>query len=319
MTEWKNGIAKFTIPTPFPVGDVNVYIVKGERLTLIDAGPKTEEAWHAFCDQLKQLNLAPSDIEQVILTHHHADHAGLLDYFSKDLEVYGHSINERWLSPSEAFTEKQHTFFKKLFIEFGIPAEYQKFIDVMKEDRRFTCDRSLTGFLAEGDIPVGLSDWKVVETPGHAQSHIGLYREKDGIYIGGDHLLAHITPNPIIEPPLPGETERPKSLLQYNRSLKKLLDIPIEFVYSGHGKEVYHVNDSIHMNLKQQHARAHKVKKWLESESLTVFEACQRLFPKAYKKELSLTISETVAQFDYLIDLKEINMTNEGGTIRYYA
>lgn len=319
MTEWKNGIAKITIPTPFPVGDVNVYIVKGERLTLIDAGPKTEEAWQAFCDQLKQLNLVPSDIEQVILTHHHADHAGLLDYFPNNLEVYGHRINERWLSPSEAFAAEQNTFFGKLFVEFGIPAEYQKFINVMKEDRKFTCDRSLTGFLAEGDIPFGLSDWKVVETPGHAQSHIGLYREKDGIYIGGDHLLAHITPNPIIEPPLPGETERPKSLLQYNNSLRKLLDIPILFVYSGHGKEVYHVNDSIHTNLKHQHARALKVKKWLENESLTVFEACQRLFPKAYKKELSLTISETVAQFDYLTDLKEINRTNEGGTIRYYA
>ena len=38
MTEWIDGIAKLTLPTPFPVGDVNAYLIKGDRLTLVDAG-----------------------------------------------------------------------------------------------------------------------------------------------------------------------------------------------------------------------------------------------------------------------------------------
>ena len=37
-------IHKIIIPTPFAVGDVNAYLVKGDALTLIDAGPKTDEA-----------------------------------------------------------------------------------------------------------------------------------------------------------------------------------------------------------------------------------------------------------------------------------
>jgi hypothetical protein len=62
-----------------------------------------------------------------------------------------------------------------------------------------------------------------------------------------------------------------------------------------------------------------KVKAWLESESLTVFEVCRRLFPKVYEKELSLTISETVAQLDYLHSIGEIYINKEEEAFLYSA
>ena len=37
-------IHRIVIPTPYAVGDVNAFLVKGDALTLFDAGPKTEEA-----------------------------------------------------------------------------------------------------------------------------------------------------------------------------------------------------------------------------------------------------------------------------------
>ena len=37
-------IIPLSIPTPFYVGDVNVYLIKEDPLTLIDVGPKTKEA-----------------------------------------------------------------------------------------------------------------------------------------------------------------------------------------------------------------------------------------------------------------------------------
>lgn len=319
MTEWQNGIAKITLPTPFAVGDVNVYLVKGERLTLIDAGTKTEESWDTFKSQLGDLGHTPEDIEQVVLTHHHPDHVGMLDFLPDSLEVYGHYINERWINRTEEFLEGHNRFFHDIFAEFGIPDQFLPFIKQSRKILRYSCHRPLTGVLKEGDRPLGLSDWQVIETPGHAQSHIALFRESDGVLIGGDHIIAHISPNPLIEPPLPGETERPKSQLQYNASLKKLLNYPIELVYSGHGKEVVNLNPLIEKRLSKQHDRAMGVKQMLAVEPLTVFQVCQRLFPTVYERELSLTISETVAQFDYLVSLGEIEMDTERQPYLYRA
>lgn len=34
-------IIPIALPTPFAVGDVNIYLLRGEALTLVDAGPNT--------------------------------------------------------------------------------------------------------------------------------------------------------------------------------------------------------------------------------------------------------------------------------------
>jgi glyoxylase-like metal-dependent hydrolase (beta-lactamase superfamily II) len=307
MTEWTDGIAKLTMPTPFKVGDVNAYLIKGDRLTLVDAGIKTKASWNSFKAQLADLHLSTNDIEQVIITHHHADHVGMLDFLSDKVKVYGHPLNEQWINPTEAFFQEQEDFFRRQFLDFGIPPEYFPALLNIRQSLRYSCNRSLTGELIEGMVPPGLREWGVIETPGHAQSQIALYREKDGILIGGDLILSHISPNPFLESPAPGEKERPRPQLQHNDSMKKLLSYPIQFVYTGHGEEVFQLRELIEKRLLHQHERAMKVNNWLKEEQQTVFELCKRLFPAAYKRELMLTLSETVGQLDYLSSIGEIS------------
>lgn len=307
MTEWKDGIAKISLPTPFPVGDVNVYLVKGERLTLVDTGPKTEEALNVFRKKMAELNVTLDDIEQVVLTHDHPDHSGMLDFFPESVEVYGHPLNERWIHPTDDFLHGMEHFFKSILQKSGLPMEYLPYVAAnVKKLFKYSCNRPLTGSLLEGMTPPGLSDWKVIETPGHAQSQIALFREKDGVLISGDLILAHISPNPLLEPPAPGEKERPHPQLQHNHSMRKLLNYPIRVVYTGHGEDVYQLKELIEKRLIRQHERAMTVNNWLKQERLTVFEICQRLFPSVYKRELFLTISETIAQLDYLASIGEI-------------
>jgi glyoxylase-like metal-dependent hydrolase (beta-lactamase superfamily II) len=320
MTEWKDGIAKLILPTPFPVGDVNAYLIKGDALTLVDAGVKTPEAWNSFKEQLAGLNLTPDDIEQVILTHHHPDHVGLLDYLPMELDVYGHYLNERYIKKTAEFDQEHKEFYAQVFREFGIPEQYfVPSVKIMKKTMVFSCDRSLTGTVEEGGPLAALEGWRVIETPGHAQSHIVLVRESDGVMIAGDTILAGISPNPLLEPPLPGETERPKPLVQYNRSLEKLLQSPVELVYTGHGQEITELHSLIKKRLARQHDRAMHVRKMLEGQSLTVFEICMLLFPGIYERELNLTISETVGQLDYLLTLDAISVREEGASFIYTA
>lgn len=53
----------------------NWYLLEqGGRLTLLDAGLPSD--WGSFCSTLSRLGHAPGDIDAVLITHHHPDHAG---------------------------------------------------------------------------------------------------------------------------------------------------------------------------------------------------------------------------------------------------
>ncbi|RIW33597.1 MBL fold metallo-hydrolase [Bacillus salacetis] len=316
---WAGDIAKIVLPTPFAVGDVNVYLVKGEVLSLIDAGPQTIEAKEVLGRNLSELGYSFEDIEQVILTHHHPDHAGMLDWMPDHIEVMGHPANQRWLVRPEGFFEEHDRFYVKLFLQAGLPQEYFSFIQKIRSPLKFMGNRGLTSAIREGDSIPGMEGWAVLETPGHAQSHISFWREKDGRMIAGDHLLAHISPNPLIEPPEKEGEERPKPQLQYNRSLRELLQVDISMAYTGHGEEIMEVHPLIRKRLNKQHERAMHVKGLLKNAPQTLFSVCQKLFPTVYQKELGLTLSETQAQIDYLEARQEIFCEEREGVLFYYC
>ncbi|WP_449536856.1 MBL fold metallo-hydrolase [Ferdinandcohnia sp. Marseille-Q9671] len=310
-------VFKITLPTPFAVGDVNVYVVKGEALTLIDAGAKTEEAWQSFNEQLSQLGYKPSDIEQVVITHHHPDHVGLLDYFHKDIPVIGHPKNQPWISQDLQFFKNSEPFFNELFLQLGLNPAFVSLVD-MKEDLAYSCHRSLTTRVGEGDTIDGMTGFKVIETPGHAQSHIVLYREDDGLLIAGDTLLARISPNPLLEPPQFGETTRPRPLIQYNDSLRKLVTLDVSKAVTGHGDDILNPYELIQERLLSQKERAYKVLDMLTKKPMTAFEVCTKLFPKVYVKQPLFTMSETVGQLDFLEEIGEIKIEVVNGQHIYH-
>lgn len=319
MVNWNGDIAKISLPTPFAVGDVNVYVIKGDKLTLIDTGVKTMQSKEALVFGLGELGLKLFDIEQIILTHHHPDHAGALDFFDKKVPVYGHKNNQRWLTLSDEFLDVHNSFFLDFAGKLGVAEELKHKLIHHREEIKFLSKRELEGYLEEGDELPGLPGWRVIETPGHAQSHLSFYREHDGLMLAGDHLLARISPNPLMEPPLVLGGVRQRPLLQYNASLQKFLDYSISIVYSGHGTEIEGgaVADLIRYRFERQHTRAMQVKSMLQDKPLSGFEVCQQLFPKVYHQEVDLTLSETVGQLDYLEDLGEIESDMKSGVILY--
>lgn len=308
---------KIIIPTPFAVGDVNSYLMKGDMLTLIDAGPKTPEAWEALKAGLKEANVEPADIEQVVLTHHHPDHAGWVDGF-KNATLYGHSYNDLWLRRDQAFFDYHDAFYLERLKEEGVPNDLMFWVKKMKRPLNLLGSRPLDMAINEGDALPGHPDWDVLETLGHAQSHLSFWNKETGEMIGGDHVIAKVSSNPLIEPPLNPDEGRPKSLLQYNASLARLLQMPIGVIYSGHGEEVRNVHELVTQRLEKQHQRAMKVLAMIKHEEETVYGLTQKLFPYAYEKELGLTLSETIGQIDYLLEEGQIvERLGENGILYY--
>lgn len=309
---------KIIIPTPFAVGDVNSYLLKGDMLTLIDAGPKTPEAWEALKAGLKSANVEPKDIEQVVLTHHHPDHAGWVDGFSQ-AKLYGHPYNDLWLRRDEAFFEYHDAFYLERLQEEGVPEEMLFWVKKMKRPLNLMGSRPLDMSINEGDTLPGHPEWGVMETLGHAQSHLSFWNEETREMIGGDHVIAKVSSNPLIEPPLDPAEGRPRSLLQYNASLGRLLKMPIDVIYSGHGEEVRNVVELVTTRLEKQHQRALKVLAMLKGEEKTVYQLTKELFPYAYEKELGLTLSETIGQIDYLLEDGLIVERMDEAGIFYYS
>src|SRR5512132_2533978 len=87
-------IIPISLPTPFYIGPVNVYLIPEDPITLIDTGPKTKEANDALHEGLRQARIRVSDIRRIVLTHAHEDHCGLARSVrdeAKDAEVLVHS------------------------------------------------------------------------------------------------------------------------------------------------------------------------------------------------------------------------------------
>jgi len=308
-------IHKIVIPTPYAVGDVNAFLVKGDALTLFDAGPKTEEALEAIRFGIKEAGYKLSDIDQVVLTHHHPDHAGWVDAFpTKD--ILGHEYVDHWLRQEKSFVDYRLEFYKHQLQVQAVPEPYLSYILEVRGELEMIGRTPLTKTLSHGEEVPGHKDLIAYYTPGHAQSHLIFHDKQTNEVIGGDLLLDKVSSNPLVEPPADLSFERPLSLLQYNESLKFIADLHPTVVYTGHGENVINANQLVEERLARQHKRAMKVLEMLTTPK-TIFEVTTELFPKVYAKQPGLTLSETLGQLDYLVD-RQLATIKKHDSIEYY-
>ncbi|WP_035350213.1 MBL fold metallo-hydrolase [Fictibacillus gelatini] len=318
MNTLSDKITKIELPTPFKVGKVNAYIVKGEKLTLIDCGPKTEEAHRVLVDHLHAHGISIHDIEQIVLTHYHPDHVGGLGYFDiASLQVISSEKSIPYLEQNEEFYSERKMFYESIYKKMGvsphlIPAELEKTNEYLSYSAKIKPDI----VLKDGDEVPGLSGWTVIETPGHSPDHISLFHKESGVMVGGDFLIAHISSNALIEPPLQANLPRPKPLLEYRTSFKKVAELGVSIVYSGHGKEITAVGQLIEERLEAQDERANRLYELIVGEH-TAFELCQKLFSHIYLRELDLTMSETIGHLDLLEEWGAIAKKDKNGITHY--
>src|SRR6478672_8255279 len=112
-------IIRISLPTPFYIGAVNVYLIKEDPVTLIDTGPKTRDAIDALRAGLRANGLTTGDIQRIVLTHAHEDHCGLarsLRDEAKNAEVLVHD----WESGHRVgrLEDEQH---RRLLKRAGVP------------------------------------------------------------------------------------------------------------------------------------------------------------------------------------------------------
>jgi glyoxylase-like metal-dependent hydrolase (beta-lactamase superfamily II) len=314
------GVYQIQIPTPFSVGPVNVYLVEGEQLTLIDAGPLTEEAWTALTDGLESIGYRVEDIRQLVLTHHHVDHCGLLERVRKasGAKTFSHPLAVPYVELHESFLGFHDRFFLDLYRESGVPEEKLSIIRKFHKLMMTFSERSRIDGLLKHEKPVPhLPEWQVLYTPGHSQSHLSLYRAKDRVMIAGDHIIKHISSNAFIEPPRDQSRSRPLTLVQYRTALQMCADMEIDLVLSGHGDPVHNHRELILQRLQKNWERTDTLRRLLADGEKSAFELTALLFPTLYEKELPLTLSETLGHIDLLLILHQLEIKERDGVLYY--
>lgn len=313
-------IEKISLSTDYPIGPVNVYLIFGEKITLIDAGIKTEQAWKQFNDGLHNIGLDLCDLDQVVLTHHHEDHVGLLEWILErnPVPVYAHKYTQRF-HQDEQYLDRSKEFFERFFYEFGLSKKTAKKWAFYKANHELSVDFSLKRVLKEGDMVPGLSGWEVIETPGHSQDHISLYRAREKTLICGDNLIKGSHVGLFIDAPFNGE-ERAKPLIQYIANLNKCLELPVNIAYSGHGTNIYSIEDVINSQKARTKKRIIRLKDALAKSKgvgLTGLDIVKEMYPSKYKDLLISLVSEVISVLDLLVDCQEVIVKNRNGVNRY--
>ena len=69
--------------------------------------------------------------------------------------------------------------------------------------------------------------------PGHSPTDTIFHDRERRMLLSADHLLGHISSNPLITRPPDGSTERPQALVTYLRSLEQTREMDVELVLPG--------------------------------------------------------------------------------------
>lgn len=303
--------------TNWPVGPVNVYLIYGEKLTLVDTGLKNETTWRELRDGLSEKGLSLHDIEQIVITHHHNDHAGMLDWIISEHEVrvYAHPYAKPFLVKDRHYLKWSDLFFKQLFYEFGVPNEVAAQKHRKSRNRKQKIDLDLR-IVNEGEAIPGLPGWKVIETKGHSQDHISLLHEPSRQFICGDHLIKGMPAGIFIDAPYENEA-RAKPMLQYINGLNRCLTMDISLAFSGHGPVIRNISEVIDEQLRRIENRGKRIKKVLGKNRLTGFELIQAMYPKRYEQSIGLFVSETMSMLDVLEERQEVIKEKRNGVLTY--
>ena len=195
------GILWMRLPLPMALDHVNVYALEDDDgWTIVDTGIDSRKG-RAIWENLLAGPLAGKPVARVLVTHYHPDHIGLAGWFQSNgaelittrtswlfarmltLDVHDRPVAEilafwRQAGMDEALYAKRagERPFNFADVVSLLPLGYRR---IMEGSTLRLCGR----------------DWVVRCGDGHAPEHATLWSLTDNVVIGGDQLLASISPN----------------------------------------------------------------------------------------------------------------------------
>jgi len=164
---------------------------------------------------------------------------------------------------------------------------------------------------------------RVLHRPGHSPSDTVFVDEQRKMMLAADHLIEHISSNPLLAKPLDVHGEytgpRPKALVTYIDSLKKTRELELSLVLSGHGRPITDHVSLIDERFRMHRRRAERIRKLIASEPRTAHEIAQELWGNVAVTQAYLTLSEVLGHVDLLLDEGAVSEEERDGVVRFRA
>lgn len=311
------------IPTPFNVGRVNCYLFMGNGLTLLDPGPATETAYDELSAGLVDQGFEIADVDRVLITHPHMDHFGLANRIIEESGAIAvaHEDASRALADPGVHFHREQSFFRPFLQAMGVPTQVVESTLTLPEaytdyQEPLRVDSGVTdGDIIDMDTGLGL---RAVHTPGHAPGSVCFVTETEGIAFTGDHVLEHITPNPLLTLKPGTDDERTRSLPTYLDSLNTLRDVNVGIGHGGHGKLISDLNSRIQEIFDHHQSRKERIADIIaENGQTSAYDIMQEMFPDLPATEVFTGMSEVIGHLDLLEDENRVRIT-EVDDVRHY-
>jgi glyoxylase-like metal-dependent hydrolase (beta-lactamase superfamily II) len=293
------GVWRLRLPLPWPgVPHCNAWaIAAGDGIVLVDCGMHEPGALAQLERALDQVNLRLEHVRLLCCTHAHVDHYG------EAADVIDRAGCELWMHPNHQHATRtaddpERALERRLEVarQSGVPeGPLYEWIERRRGQptgfgRFVEPDRPLVdGVTVETD----LGTWHVIETPGHAPSHVCLHQPEHRMLISGDHLLGRVslyfdygyTPDPVGE---------------FLHSLDKVEALDVRLCLSGHGKPFTDVPGHIQANRALVAERLAATAAALDGAPRSAFDVVPQVHPDFAAENAPWFLSETLAYLTHL-------------------
>jgi glyoxylase-like metal-dependent hydrolase (beta-lactamase superfamily II) len=321
-----NNTRIYRIPVEsYPGHITNVYLILDEKVTLIDTGLDGKKARADLEKGIELINsqfaqrITFEDIGDIIITHGHADHWGMLSNPKlKGKKLYIHELDSEVLQDFQARYARAKDRIKQFVKEAGWDLETDNIFDLDKLQIQIS-DYELIE-ITEADRIV--NGYEVYHVPGHSPGHILL---KIGPFLFlGDHILSKTTPHQ-----LPGSLIEGCGLRLYRNSLRKAADLGEHLGLPAHEDTIYSIKERVE-ELEVFHSQRVADILDLCTREKSLFRITDDYYrlrseyingktvPELARDDQILALEEIRSHLDYLMEEGKIVITgSENGVLQY--
>ena len=295
------------IATPFRVGRVNCHLIEDDPLTLVDTGPNSGMALDELEQALAAHGRRVEDLERIVITHQHMDHLGLAGIVARrsGAEVAALEALAPWAANYGKNMAADDEFADAIMARHGIPEDMRYALrSVASAFRAWGAAVEVTRTLRDGDVlELGSRALRVHHRPGHSPSDTVFVDEERRLALGGDHLIKHISSNPLIARPLDGgDGSRPQALVTYLDSMARTREMDLDLVLPGHGEPIDDHRSLIDERFRLHRRRAEKLLGLIAERPRTAYELAHAMWGNVAVTQAYLTLSEVLGHTDLLVN-----------------